>query len=195
MNKIALLVAAALIAAPALADEANPMTGPAQDTAAPAAQPADASAGEPSTEPAAAPKPAGTVARAAFSTDIENREPVDKVSTLENDKHKIYYFTELKDMAGATVTHRWEHGGKVMAEVPFKVGGNRWRVYSSKQLEGDWTGQWKVSVVDQSGATLAVNTFDYVKAPEPAAPAEAAPDAAPASEAPAQDQAPAVPQQ
>ena len=74
-------------------------------------------------------------------------------------------------MEGQQVTHRWEHDGKVMAEVPFQVGGPRWRVYSSKQLENDWTGEWKVSVVDGNGSTLGVNTFTYEKAPAAPAPA------------------------
>ena len=67
-------------------------------------------------------------------------------------------------MAGQTVTHRWEHDGKVMAEVPFTVNGARWRVFSSKNLDESWLGEWKVSVVDEAGGTLAVNTFTYEKA-------------------------------
>ena len=87
-------------------------------------------------------------------------------------ENRIYYFTEIRDMAGQTVTHRWEHDGQVMAEVPFEVGGDRWRVYSSKNLEPSWTGEWKASVVDGSGATLSANTFTYNKAEQaPEAPA------------------------
>jgi hypothetical protein len=154
------LIAGALFASSAIAadDAAMNATTPAQTTesSAPAAQ---------------APAPTGTIARSAFTTEIENREPVNTVTKLDTDEHKIYYFTELKGMEGQQVTHRWEHNGKVMAEVPFQVGGPRWRVYSSKQLENDWTGEWKVSVVDGNGSTLGVNTFTYVKAPDTQAPA------------------------
>ena len=122
-------------------------------------------AAETSMPAAKTPAPTGTIARSAFTTDIENREPMNTVTKLDTDQHKIYYFTELKGMEGQQVTHRWEHDGKVMAEVPFQVGGPRWRVYSSKQLENDWTGEWKVSVVDGNGSTLGVNTFTYVSAP------------------------------
>ena len=149
------LIAGALIASSAFAaDEAGTGTAapaPAAEAAAPAATP---------------PAPTGTIARSSFTTEIENREPVNSITKLDTDEHKIYYFTELKGMEGQQVTHRWEHNGKVMAEVPFQVGGQRWRVYSSKQLENDWTGEWKVSVVDGNGSTLGVNTFTYVKAPE-----------------------------
>ena len=151
MNKIFILLAGFGLVAPVLAEEAAmPVTEPApQETAAPAAE--------------TAPTPSGTVARATFTKGVEDREPVDSVDALSTDDSKVYYFTELRDMAGQTVTHRWEHDGKVMAEVPFTVNGARWRVFSSKNLEPSWTGEWKVSVVDEAGGTLAVNTFTYEK--------------------------------
>ncbi len=104
---------------------------------------------------------AGTIARSAFTTAVENREPVDSINKLGADTSKIYYFTELKDMQGQQVSHRWEYNGKVMAEVPFQVGGSRWRVFSSKNLEEAWQGEWKVSVINANGGTLSVNTFTY----------------------------------
>jgi hypothetical protein len=121
----------------------------------------------------------GTVARAAFTSAVENREPTDKLSSLNNDQGEILFFTELRDMAGLSVTHRWEHGGKIFAEVPFQVGGNRWRVYSSKQLDPSWTGEWKASVVSANGETLSVSTFNYDIAPAAPATPDAATEATP----------------
>ena len=115
----------------------------------------------------------GTVAREAITTDVENHEPVDQLSSVTTDTSKVYFFTELRDMEGQTVTHRWEYNGKVMAEVPFEIGGPRWRVYSSKNLLPGWTGDWRVSVVASNGTTLDSDTFTYTPAPEPsAAPSE-----------------------
>jgi len=121
----------------------------------------------------------GSVSRATFTSGIENREPTDKLTSINTSQGEILYFTELRDMAGQSVIHRWEHGGKIFAEVPFKVGGNRWRVYSSKKLDPSWTGPWKASVIGANGETLSVSTFNYEAAPEKAqaAPAEAAPAA------------------
>jgi hypothetical protein len=163
-----------LLAAPALAaDPATPPTAP----GAPAA--ADAAA------PTAAPKtPAGNVARAAFTRAIEDREPVDSLSSLPNDRDKIFFFTDIRDMAGAVVIHRWEYDGKIVAEIPFEIGGPRWRVYSSKNLDPSWTGEWKVSVVDGQGGTLSVKTFTYTSAPTPAPAASEQPAPAPAPAAP-----------
>ncbi len=103
----------------------------------------------------------GTVERATFTTAIMDREPQDAISELSNDQRKIYHFTELHDLTGQTVTHRWEYQGQVMAEVSFEVGGARWRVYSSKSLEPIWLGEWTVSVVDESGHVLGTSSFSY----------------------------------
>jgi len=114
--------------------------------------------------PAAAPA-SGTVARAAVTSGVENREPLDDISSVTTEVSKIFYFTELRDMEGQTVTHRWEHNGEVMAEVPFQVAGPRWRIYSSKNLMPSLTGEWKVSVLDTNGNSLSSNTFAYNEAP------------------------------
>ena len=108
----------------------------------------------------------GVVTRSQFTRDIESLEPVDTVSTLTSDVTRVVYFTEIHDMAGQTVMHRWEYNGKIILEVPIKVGTSRWRAYSTKTLDPAWTGEWKVSVVDAAGGTLSVNTFSYLKQPE-----------------------------
>lgn len=115
--------------------------------------------GEPAAPPAAAAGQAGEtargeVARAIFATGIVDREPVDTVEKLPADRQKIYFFTELRGMAGQTATHRWEHDGKVQAEVKFDVRGPRWRVWSSKNLPPDATGEWKVSVINGNGEVI-----------------------------------------
>ena len=102
------------------------------------------------------------IARSAFTNGVENREPVDKVGQLTTDKEKIYFFTEITGMAGHKVTHRWEHGGEVKAEVSFNVGSDRWRVWSSKNLQPQWVGEWIVSVVDETGNTLVEESMAYV---------------------------------
>lgn len=115
---------------------------------------------------------AGMVTRAFFTSDIKNHEPVNDIATLSNDKTHIAYFTEIQDMAGQVVTHRWEYNGQIMFEMPFQVRASRWRVYSTKTLDPVWLGEWKASVVDAAGGSLSVNTFSYLKtanvAPAPA---------------------------
>lgn len=120
--------------------------------------------------------PAGHVARSAFTRHVVDREPADAIESLANDEVEVSYFTEIRDMAGRTVTHRWEWGDQLMAEVPFEIAGPRWRVHSTKRLDPSWLGEWTVSVVDSEGHTLARSSFSYTAAaPSPEAP-PAAPD-------------------
>ncbi len=182
MNKHLLIAIGALsVAGSALA--ADPSNPPATDQpAVPAAEAPAATA----PDTAASQQPQGIVARSAFTTAIQDREPLDHLTTLSTDHNKIYFFTELRGMTGQTVKHRREYNGKVMAEVPFEIGGPRWRVYSSKNLDPCWTGEWKVSVIDSNGSTLSVKTFRYT-------PAESAAPAAPAADQPAAESTPAAP--
>jgi hypothetical protein len=106
-------------------------------------------------------KPAGWVARAVFTSAIEQREPVDQLAVVPNSMREVYFFTDLRQLQGKQVTHRWEYDGEVMAEVKFKVGGPRWRVFSRKSLDPDKTGKWTVVVVDETGWPLRASIFDY----------------------------------
>lgn len=106
-------------------------------------------------------KPAGWVERALFTTTMENREPGNVVVRVEGVPQEVYFFTELRQLSGHTVTHRWEYAGEVVAEVPFEVGGPRWRVYSKKRLLPDQAGTWSVVVVDESGWVLHAEMFEY----------------------------------
>lgn len=127
------------------------------------------------------------VARAIFTTEVQDREPVDQIGQLTNDNSLIYFFTEIRGLEGQTVTHRWEQGGEVRAEVNFNVGGNRWRVWSSKNLQPGWLGEWKVSVVDAGGNVLSQESFAYVPAGEETTTAAPAAPAMETQEAPAMD--------
>jgi len=155
-------------APPAAAAPAQPAATQPAKTAPAAATPAATAA-----QPAAAVS-SGTVARAQFTSDVQNREPVDKLTSLLNDKKQVYFFSEIKDGANSRVTHRWEYQNKTVHELGFDIGGNRWRVYSSVNVLPEQTGDWKVTVLDQSGAVLDTETLK-VEVPS------AAPAATPAS--------------
>ncbi len=105
------------------------------------------------------PVPDAYVARALFTTEIADREPVDQVVSVGPEQQSIYFFTDLRNLQGRTVKHRWEFEGQFMGEVEFQVGGPRWRVYSKKTLNPDVTGKWTVMVLDQSGWPLHASIF------------------------------------
>ena len=100
-------------------------------------------------------------ALAQFTTGIEDREPVDQITFVPNDVHKIFFFSDLRGLAGQTVRHRWIYDGKTMAEVSFDVRGPRWRIWSSKELLPDWIGNWTVEIVTADDEVLATETFTY----------------------------------
>jgi hypothetical protein len=130
----------------------------------PAGEVAENTAGEPTTlDPAdlsAAEEPPN-VALAQFTTAIEDREPVDQITFVENHVRTVYFYSDLRGMQDLRVVHRWIHDGKTTAEVPFDVKGPRWRVWSSKELDPGATGDWTVEIETQDGEVLASETFSY----------------------------------
>ncbi|MBW9276046.1 MAG: DUF2914 domain-containing protein, partial [Candidatus Thiodiazotropha sp. (ex. Lucinisca nassula)] len=93
------------------------------------------------------PVPEAYVARAQFTTAVVDREPVDQVVKLDAQATRIFFFTDLRNLQGRTVTHRWEFDGQIVSEVDFEVGGPRWRVNSAKSLNPGESGKWTVFVV------------------------------------------------
>lgn len=110
-------------------------------------------------EPSESPVPDAYVARAQFTTDIVDREPVDQIVSVDESQQSVYFFTDLRNLQGRTVTHRWEFEGQLMQEIKFEVGGPRWRVYSKRTLNPGVTGKWTVLVLDQSGWPLHASIF------------------------------------
>ena len=171
-TRVLSILALAIAAPPALAEVENP---PGTETPAAGGDAAVAA-------PEAAPPPVtGSVARASFTTGVIDREPQDSITSLPSDVSRILFFTEFSGLQGQTLTHVWERDGTEMARVPIVVGGSRWRVYSTKNLEPSWLGEWKVSVVDEEGRVLHSESFEYVAAEvQPAAEEAAAPSEEPA---------------
>lgn len=101
------------------------------------------------------------VSRSAFTTAIDNREPVNEISQLSSEESRVYYFTEIKGLKDQVISHRWEQNGEVQATVDFNIGGDRWRVWSSKNLQPEFSGEWQVMVVDEAGNVLDQNSFNY----------------------------------
>jgi len=106
------------------------------------------------------------ITRAQFTTGIVDHEPTDNVTSIPNSSNKIFFFTDLRNLKGQTITHRWDHDGKTMAEINFNIGGDRWRVYSIKSLKPEWTGTWTVSIVDDKGQTIKTDQLEVVATDE-----------------------------
>jgi hypothetical protein len=89
-----------------------------------------------------------------------HRDPISSPIVVGPGREKrVVLYTELRGLAGETISHRWERDEQTMAVVPFQVRGDRWRVHSSKRLTPALRGSWRVVVTDSHGATLASRSF------------------------------------
>ncbi len=104
---------------------------------------------------------AAGVERGQFTTDVVDREPVDQIYTLTSDNLQVKFFTEIVDMQGQSVTHQWVFNDETMFEKTFDIGGPRWRIWTSKNLQAGWTGQWTVNVLDGERNVLNSYILDY----------------------------------
>lgn len=102
------------------------------------------------------------VKRAVVTSGIVDREPVDDLSEVDSSIDKVYFFTEVVNKANTFVTHRWLFNGRLEVEVVLKIGSDRWRTYSSKNLvPALHSGTWQVEVIDQQNKLLASSVFTY----------------------------------
>ena len=104
----------------------------------------------------------GKILRAMFTTRLENREPVDRVLILENTVREISFFTDLSQLQGHTITHRWEYEGRVVQTRSYQIKGQRWRVASQKELDPAMIGRWSVVVTDENDCPLKAVVFQVV---------------------------------
>ncbi|SMN12875.1 conserved protein of unknown function [Bathymodiolus heckerae thiotrophic gill symbiont] len=103
------------------------------------------------------------ISQAVFAKSVKDRTPVEIITEADSTLGKIYFFTNIRHLSGDKITHRWSYKGKVKAEISFDIRGNRWRVWSSKNLWRRWTGQWTVEVLNRHNQILLTKTFEYKK--------------------------------
>lgn len=105
------------------------------------------------------------IERIKISRDISHREPVDERSSFSDTIGVVYCFTEVVGSDEPTfIIHRWFYQNKEMASVKLRVEGRRWRTWSSKAIMPQWTGNWRVDVIDNLGRVLKSKEFRIVPA-------------------------------
>jgi hypothetical protein len=92
---------------------------------------------------------------------VENREPVGIAASFPATQEKVYCYLEFKDVPqDTTITYVWTLGQDDMGKVTQQVKkSSRWRTWANKSL-GGMKGDWKVDVLDESGAVLKSATFN-----------------------------------
>jgi hypothetical protein len=101
-----------------------------------------------------------TISRMEIAGSVENREPVGVAASFPSSQDRVFCYVELKDVPDDTsITFVWSFGQNEMGKVTQQVRqSSRWRTWSSKQI-GGMKGDWKVDVLDGSGAVLKSATF------------------------------------
>ena len=107
------------------------------------------------------PDPHPTVTLALFTTKIVKRYPANEITNLENPYQAISFYSELQDMSGQRITHRWSHGGEVAFNASFKVRADHWRIWSTQLLPTDMPGEWKVEIVNENDEVLEVRALNF----------------------------------
>lgn len=164
MKKLAVIASALLVPAGLTFAQTTPEAKP----AAPAATEA---AAVPATETATEAAPvAATLDSAAVGTAVENRELVGEGTTFP--EGKVFCWSKIASASAATtIKHVWYNGTEKMLETPLNIPFTPYRTYSNKNVV---PGNWKVEVVDATGAVLKSIEFT-VTAAETAAPASETP--------------------
>ena len=91
----------------------------------------------------------------AISTDITDRVPSGISESFDPEVGKLYAFTRVVGADSDTrIYHKWYYGSQLMADVPLNVRSNDWRTWSSKKVEPDWTGDWRVVIIAEDGSIL-----------------------------------------
>ena len=104
--------------------------------------------------------PSGLViAHHGVGTGVVNHELIGEADRFA-DGTRVWFWTWVNGAtAGETIHHVWLYEGREMLSVPLKLGGERWRTQSYKNLHPGSTGQWVVEARDETGGVLARRVF------------------------------------
>ncbi len=91
----------------------------------------------------------------AIATGVYERVPTGISSYFDSSVGKLYAFTRIVGAEGDTrVYHKWYHGDILVADVPLTVRSGDWRTWSTKNVQPDWTGDWRLVIVSEDGSVL-----------------------------------------
>jgi len=100
-----------------------------------------------------------SVSRAVFTTSLNDREPANDLQTVPYGEKTVYFFTEVLNASGSSVTHLWTYNDIEIARIKLNIGSDQWRTWSSKQIWHLTPGEIKVQVLDPDNMILAEKTL------------------------------------
>lgn len=91
----------------------------------------------------------------AVGTGVSDRVPTGISTYFDSSVGKLYAFTRITGAEEEIrVYHQWYYGDVLVADVPFSVRSGDWRTWSTKNVQPDWTGDWRLVVVSDDGTVL-----------------------------------------
>jgi len=103
---------------------------------------------------------ANYLSAAQFTTRVNNRTPVDNITKLTTDYKKVYFFTEVRDCNACDVEHQWWYRGIKISSVSGKIKSEKFRWWTSKNLNTDFVGDITVKVLIND-EEVHTKTFTY----------------------------------
>lgn len=98
-----------------------------------------------------------------FSTQIQNREPADGLSSFTDENENVYCFTRISATdAPTSVYHVWYYQGREKFRIALVVRHATWRTWSSRttrRLISQGEGRWRVDVETAEGKVLKSKEF------------------------------------
>ena len=101
------------------------------------------------------------MAVAAICKDVVDREPVDADTSFPVSLGKLYCYTKITGAKSPTqITHVWYFDGIERAGVELAVNSASWRTFSSKIIQFQEMGAWRLDVLDSAGTLLQTLQFE-----------------------------------
>ena len=91
----------------------------------------------------------------AVGTGVSDRVPTGISTYFDSSVGRLYAFTRITGAEEEIrVYHQWYYGDVLVADVPLSVRSGDWRTWSTKNVQADWTGDWRLVVVSDDGTVL-----------------------------------------
>jgi hypothetical protein len=94
---------------------------------------------------------------------VEQRKPIDVDTVFTMDEMgTLFCFTGIRNTNSdiQTITHIWEHNGRVKARIAMEVLSSPfWRCWSRKRITENQKGNWIVKIVNDTGTILGEKSF------------------------------------
>ncbi len=99
-------------------------------------------------------------AEVLIARSISKHQAVDAGTNFSKDVGILYCWSLIR--AGnipVTIKHIWYFENKKIVEIPLIVKSKSYRTFSSKEILPEWTGQWRVDIVDDNNKVIQTAKF------------------------------------